>query len=157
LVNWIVVFSLALLSAIYFPTALWLKDTYVPSRHGLAPVSDARLIVKLERPFVPYGGHAFWARAPGLESVADSVEEPERSPVLLYENGTLLGPAHEGHSDIARVGGGRYSHWETGVVFSSKNGEPPGPRGKTYWLVLPKQETPRWGYTPQPWPSGHPR
>jgi hypothetical protein len=157
-VNWTVVFSLVLLGAIYFPTALWLKGNHVPPRFGPAPVSDARLILKLEQPFEPYGGHAFWARAPGLESMADSAEAPRRSPVLLYENDTLLGPAHTEHAEISEMGGGRYSHWDIGVVFSSKNGEQPGPRGKTYWLVVPQWTAPpAWGSDPRPWPSGQPR
>jgi hypothetical protein len=178
-VNWTVVFSLVLLGAIYFPTALWLKGNYEPPRLGPASVSNAKLILKLERPFVANGGHAFWAKAPDLESIADSQAEPERSPVLLYENDTLLGPAHSEHADISQTGGGLYSHWEGGIIFSSKNGEPPGPRGKTYWLVVPKedlavrgflsasdrQDPPQdapahatilepWASGRQPWPSG---
>ena len=137
--NWTVVFSLVLLGAIYFPTALWLEGNYVPPHFGPASVSDAKLILKLERPFVPYGNHAFLAKAPDLESMADTNEEPQRSPALLYENDTLLGPAHTEHADIAQAGGGLYSHWGTGVIFSSKNGEEPGPKGKTYWLVIPKE------------------
>ncbi len=180
--NWTVVFSLVLLGAIYFPTALWLKGTYVPPHFGPASVSDARLILKLERPFVPYGKHAFFAKVPDLEFMADTMEEPERSPAQLYENDTLLGPAHTEHADIAQTGGGLYSHWGTGVIFSSKNGEEPGRRGKTYWLVVPKEipvapkrilaapkeiltDRPRdapaqeptlepWASGRQPWPSG---
>lgn len=136
--NRIVAFSLVLLAAIYFPTAAWLRGNYVPPRLGPASVSDAGLIVKLERPFVPYGGYAYWAKAPGLASIADTKGQTQRSPVLLYENDTLLGPAHRTHHEISVNGGGLFSHWETGVVFSSKNREAPGPKGKTYWLVVPK-------------------
>src|SRR5262249_53677512 len=84
-VNWTGVVALVLLGAIYFPTALWLEGNYVPPRFGPASVSDAKLILKLERPFVPYGRHAFWAKAPDLQSMADTTEEPERSPAQLYE------------------------------------------------------------------------
>ena len=156
--NWTVVFSLVLLGAIYFPTAFWLKGDYVPPRQGPAAVSDAGLIMKLERPFVAYGGHAFWAKVPGLERLSDTYDAPHRSPVLLYENDTLLGPAHATHEEIAKRGSGRFSHWGHGVVFSSKDGENPGPKGKTYWLVLQREATGRQGRPqeslPEPWASG---
>jgi hypothetical protein len=41
-----------------------------------------------------------------------------QSPVLLYEDDVQLGPAHCTHTDVARLGKGRFSHWRNvGVVF----------------------------------------
>jgi hypothetical protein len=73
-----------------------------------------------------------------LEEVADTPDDEKRSPVLLYENDRLLGPAHSIHDDIAKIGLGRYSHWEKGMVFSTSDNSNPSTNGRSYWVVLPK-------------------
>src|SRR5258708_3548035 len=71
---------------------------------------------------------------------ADSADNNERSPVLLYENDVQLGPAHSTHVDVARLGKGRFSHWRNvGVVFifSSSDDSNPMTNGRTYSAVMP--------------------
>ena len=73
-----------------------------------------------------------------LEEFADSVDNNWRSPVLLYENDRLLGPAHSSHDDIAHLGEGRYSHWkQQGFFFSSSDKSDPNSNGRSYWAVVP--------------------
>lgn len=111
-------------------------------RYGKAPreFANAAKVLRLEPPFFHFGGLAYAARDPGFSELADSNEDNYRSPVLLFENRTLLGPAHSLHADIVSAGAGRFSHWSGGgVVFSTKDGKPPDTPGKVFWLVLPRR------------------
>ena len=99
---------IATLFAVYFPIAVYFKHSYVPQP---GPSKDT---IWLTGPFVPFvaGGKAYLASLPQYEELADSSEQQDRSPVILYENNDPLGPAHSEHGDIVELGGGRYSHWE---------------------------------------------
>ncbi|WP_426433933.1 hypothetical protein [Bradyrhizobium genosp. P] len=71
------------------------------------------------------------------------------SPVLIYEDGKLLGPAHSTpHSTISDLGLGRFSHWRSGetsmFVFSSSNNSDPETNGRSYWVVKPDQARQAW-------------
>jgi hypothetical protein len=50
-----------------------------------------------------------------------------------------LGPAHQTHDEIARLGHGRYDHWKGLMVFSSSDGSDPASNGRAYWAVLPRK------------------
>lgn len=58
-------------------------------------------------------------------SAGDDVEMPNRSPLLLLENGRVLGPIHSNFSVIETLGGGRFSHWGGDLHFSTLNDEDP--------------------------------
>lgn len=58
-------------------------------------------------------------------SAGDTVEMPNRSPLLLLENGEVLGPLHSNFSEIEAHGGGRYAHWKGDLHFSTRNDEDP--------------------------------
>ena len=57
---------------------------------------------------------------------------PTRSSLQLLENGIAIGPAHSVHEDIRRIGGGRYSHWRGGLLFSTSDNTDPRVNGRTY-------------------------
>src|ERR1700682_538103 len=101
--------------AAYFALAQWSKKSYVDE----APAG--KVVVHLNRPFERYGDTgvtSFQLRTvEALEEFADSVDNNWRSPVLLYEDDRLLGPAHSSHDDIAHLGEGRYSHWKQQGFF----------------------------------------
>jgi hypothetical protein len=125
------VWSVLALFAIYFPVAWWLKVSYVP---WVLPPGAIRLV----EPFRSYDNSkiAFVAAAPALDDLSDFVAERARSPFLLYENKTLLGPAHSLHVDIVKDGRGRFSHWkDIGIVFSSSDNTDPNTNGRRYWVV----------------------
>ncbi len=131
--RWIVCAFIA--SAIYFPAALSLKYSYVEPRQ------PEGVVLRLTRPFEQIQGNdvSAVADAPSLDSLADTPEFPERSPFILYENETPLGPAHREHDEIAKYGHGRFSHWHgSGFVFSSSDGTNPSSNGRTYWVVQPR-------------------
>jgi hypothetical protein len=128
--RWIVCAFIA--SAAYFPAALWLKHSYVE------PPTPGGAVLRLSRPFDEIQGTdlAVVADAPALDSLSDTTEFPEKSPFILYENETPLGPAHRPHDEIAADGRGRFSHWRgSGFVFSSSDGTNPVSNGRTYWVV----------------------
>jgi hypothetical protein len=76
--------------------------------------------------------------SPTLNMLADSTSDNKRSPVLLYENDHLLGPAHSLHADIGKLGRGRYSHWtDWGFIFSTSDNSDPNTNGRAYWAVVP--------------------
>jgi hypothetical protein len=123
-------------TALYFAAALWLKHSYVePARP-----TGAR-VVRLDRPFFELVGSnnkAFSVKVPELEALSDTMEQPNRSPFLLYEGTRPLGPGHSDHSELLRYGHGRFSHWnQSGFIFSSSDGTNPRYNGRTYWAVIP--------------------
>jgi hypothetical protein len=130
--TWVV--YVVVLAAAYFPTALWLKYSYVeaPKPKGIA--------IRLERPFMDFQASKVVVAkiVPSLDALADSSEYPERSSLILYEGARPLGPAHSNHSDILGYGQGRFSHWSgSGFIFSSSDGTDPKTNGRTYWAVIP--------------------
>ena len=67
---------------------------WLATQHA-APLTLAKVIHE--------GGHAYIALLPtldGLERMGDNLEQPRRSPLLVLENGSALGPAHALHAAI---------------------------------------------------------
>ena len=121
--------------AVYFSAALWLKRSYVELSQP-----EGTLVIQLERPFFELHGSeiAFAVKAPQFEHLSDTMQFPKRSPFLLYENMTRLGPPHTEHAEIVKYGRGRFSHWnDAGFIFSSSDGSSPRTNGRTYWAVIP--------------------
>jgi len=115
------------LFAVYFPTAFYLKATFVP------PSPEAAAYWLPYPPFPRLGlaekGNAYvsWL-PPAYDELADDGENPDRSPLILYEDGKPLGPAHSNINEIVEQGGGRYLHLKGQIVFSpSDNGSPNAP------------------------------
>jgi len=59
-----------------------------------------------------------------------------RSPLLLFEAGQLVGPAHSPHLDIAAKGRGAYSHWETRLWFSTRDNADPLTAARGFQIML---------------------
>ena len=74
---------------------------------------------------------------PSSQVEGDSPSFPRRSKLLLYEEDRLLGPAHAEHEEIRRKGGGRYSHWESNLYFSTSDGSDPNTNGRRYTVIWP--------------------
>src|SRR4030088_3505136 len=119
--------------AAYFALAEWSKATYVDY------TPKGKSVIRLYRPFEKFGEATLAVIARGsLEEIADSPDDNRRSPVLIYENGRLLGPGHSSHIDIAYVGEGRYSHWRgQGYLFSASDNTDPNTNGRSYWAGVP--------------------
>lgn len=79
----------------------------------------------------PRAGRAWTASVPG----AWPSDDGDVSTLLLLEDGRPLGPAHQPHAAIEADGGGRYSHWQQAVIFSTSDDSDPRTNGRTYSLA----------------------
>jgi hypothetical protein len=95
-------------------------------------VVAGRALIPLHRPFRAHSGFSFVAALPSLEGVADSMAQPRRSRLMLYENGVMLGLAHNIKDHVSRYGKGRFCHWGSDLYFSSSDGSNPNTNGRTY-------------------------
>jgi hypothetical protein len=121
--------------ATYLSIALWFKHGYVelPRPPGEAVFLGGR--------FHRYSSSGFYysTRLPAFRALSDTETDPQRSPILLYENGQPLGPAHSPHYDIELKGHGRFSHWMDGnLIFSTSDNSDPNKNGRAYWAVNPR-------------------
>lgn len=116
-----------------WPDALQARDaiaTWIQEHPGVAVV---RCVV-LEGPFINHDGLSWNAPLPELEAWSDG-PEALRSQVVLFEAGQPLGPAHATHSGIAQGGRGAYSHFESRMYFSTRDGSSPLENGRQYVAV----------------------
>jgi hypothetical protein len=126
----------AAMFAVYVPIFWWLKTSYEPTDR----------VISLLRPYskTTIGGFSFASTTLSYRGMADEPAAPQRSPMILYEDGKPLGPPHSTHADISKLGLGRFSHWyDDGYIFSSSDNSDPNSNGRKYWAVLPKQNIPR--------------
>jgi hypothetical protein len=139
--------------------AYWLfARTLVAAENGTTPLnvcSDTRAVqIILTRPFFHENGLMYLAkvridtwRIPNyfkwklLSNLSlgpsDTLEEPTRATSVVCEDDKQLGPAHSLHVDIVRLGHGRYSQWEGGLLFSSSDGTNPNENGHAYKAIEP--------------------
>jgi hypothetical protein len=87
---------------------------------------------RLRGPFLPNEGHCWTTHLPRLRHMADSPESPQRSPLMLYENGVPFLDAHELHRDIRTEGRGLFSHWQDFLYFSTSDNSDPNTNGRRY-------------------------
>jgi hypothetical protein len=97
----------------------------------------------------PNGGNSYYAAFtrrtvwPIFEIGVDSPVQPWGSRLDVLEEGKRLGPPHTGHADIAKLGGGRYSHWNaqggSTVVFSASDNSDPRANGREYTVIAQPQ------------------
>lgn len=114
------------------------KTTAAVAEPGPQTTCDNRQAKALQAPFNRFGnGHAYNVVLPGFEYVADSTEHPKRSTLVICEDGKLLGPAHNLHSEIIELGNGRFSHWsKSGVIFAASDNTDPNQNGRVYLVTL---------------------
>lgn len=123
--------AVALVSIYLLAVAAWLVITrQIPSvglRRILKNATRAPYTGRLDA-ITPEQGRCFVAPVPDmLLSDAESA-----SRLRLFEDGRELGPAHSGHDDIRRAGGGRYSHWGAQLYFSTSDDSDPRSNGRKY-------------------------
>jgi lysophospholipase L1-like esterase len=82
-------------------------------------------------------GDAYAVPLPQLRDQADNMSALHRSPWRLEENGRPLESPHATHEDIRKLGRGRWSHWNSMVLFSASDGSDPRTNGRRYELVKP--------------------
>ena len=110
---------------------------------GITP--RGAVVVALHPPFPHEAGMAWQAdqmrpfdRKALLPYADDPALELGRSPVIIYEEGKRLGPAHSNFADISKLGRGRFTFWTgQGLIFSTSDGSDPNSNGRRYWAVVP--------------------
>jgi hypothetical protein len=109
---------------------------------GIAP--RGAVVVALYPPFLHEAGMAWQAEMRPFDRKAllpyadDPALERGRSPVIIYEEGKPLGPAHSNFADIGTLGHGRFTYWTgQGLIFSTSDGSDPNSNGRRYWAVVP--------------------
>lgn len=119
----------------------------------MARVLKARTLAAIDRepwaPSIPYDDHELrpaslngpdelmWNFSSADIPPGDSMGSAGSQAVLL-EDGKPLGPAHALHDAIRSRGGGRFSHWERTVYFSTSDGSSPRTNGRRYTLRVPR-------------------
>ena len=77
-------------------------------------------------------GRAWVAALPRGTGPGDSPADPVGSGLRLFEDGIELGPPHCEHTEIRARGGGRFSHWQGQLWFSTSDGTSPLENGREY-------------------------
>jgi SAM-dependent methyltransferase len=98
-------------------------------------VTADTVLIDLEGPFLHRAGQAYQTEIPNYADTADDIQHPRRSRLMLYEDREPVGFAHQTHADIAHHGGGRYSHWQQSLIFSSTDGSDPNSNGRRYAIA----------------------
>ncbi len=81
-------------------------------------------------------GKAYYYPLPDMAESADSSDAPIRSALVLLEDGKALSHSHSLHDDIRKQGGGRYSHWQDGILFASSDNSDPRSNGRRYSIGI---------------------
>jgi hypothetical protein len=85
---------------------------------------------------LPDQGLSFWATLPSsFISMASDADSNASSLLILFEDDLPLGPANATHTQIRDVGRGAYSHWQSGLYFSSSDGSDPRTNGRSYRIA----------------------
>ena len=111
----------------------------------LRVTSPGSLVVALYPPFQKDGDLAWRAvriRSQDMKALLPYADDPAaaegHSPVMVYEDGRPLGPAHSNFADISKLGHGRFTFWTgQGLFFSTSDGSNPNDNGRRYWAVVP--------------------
>jgi hypothetical protein len=96
---------------------------------------------ELPGPYLRQVGHCWVVPLLKLASKANQfllnhVAVRHRSPLVIYEDGVPLGPAHSPQSSICFEGGGRFTHWYDDLLFSTSDNTDPNTNGRSYTYSL---------------------
>jgi hypothetical protein len=135
-------FNLFILAGTVWLLVMYLVLAWSFERQPAPFFPKGQVTLQLFRPFQVAGHAAIVSpiQTTKLEPLANDPHKADdtSSPVVLYEDGKLLGPAHNNYTDIQNLGAGRFSHWkETGIVFSASDNSDPNTNGRVYWAVVP--------------------
>jgi hypothetical protein len=118
----ILVFIAVAVSLVSFSCPYWAPSFELKLEpNTIVPEQGFAYTTRLEPPALPFP----------LGFPSDTLGEAA-SNLQLSENGLLLGPAHALHADILSQGGGRFSHWNNSLYFSTSDGTDPRLNGRAY-------------------------
>ncbi|MBR1280121.1 hypothetical protein [Bradyrhizobium sp. AUGA SZCCT0283] len=118
--------------AIWFPLAAIVGSRYEPVPRPPGAYSFVGIEKHAEGEFM------YVIHFDRYSKLADTPEEPTRSPIMIYENDRPLGPAHSTTADIKSLGLGHYIHVEGVIYFSTSDNTDPRTNGRQYsWTIGP--------------------
>ncbi len=83
-------------------------------------------------------GHCWMSALPDEVALGDTFLHPANSPLLVFEDGHALGPAHSSHGEIRSAGSGLFSHWSGTLYFSTSDNADPRSSGRRYTVRGPR-------------------
>jgi FkbM family methyltransferase len=108
-------------------------SAYQAAMTGQAQTSEH---TRLHPPFTHVSGECWTVRLPEHVPAGDSLAYPGASRLILFEDRVPLGPPHAEHATIAKFGGGRFSHWQNFLYFSTLDGSDPNSNGRAYAVAI---------------------
>jgi len=129
----------ASVSGVRFLSSLLVLNLFVILFQLVEPTYTAQLMPSLIH---HDEGNGYWVRInprfpSPIVAVSDDLDDPFRSNLRLFEDDRPLGPPNARHAYIRREGGGAYSFWRGGLLFSSSDNSDPGVTGRTYQASVP--------------------
>ncbi len=127
------------LGGLFFPIQIPKETVVTSTTPGTADTcmkSTASAVV-LKGPFKKEGSYAFVTSLPEFKQQGDTIEQKERSQLVLCEDEHAIGTPHSPHDDVRTLGRGRYSHWIDTLYFSTPDNSNPESNGHTYSVVVP--------------------
>lgn len=124
---------------VYLPVAYLAGRDFVPEPRPAGAVVEP--LLKIDKG----DGLSYLSQSFALAKYSDDSEDNMRSPIVIYENLTPLGPGLSYVRDIQTIGGGRFAHARLGqrpdswrfYIFSTSDNSDPRTNGRKYWAVLP--------------------
>jgi hypothetical protein len=124
---------------VYLPIAYFVGRDFVPEPRPSGAVVEP--LLKIDKS----DGFSYLAQSYVLAKYSDDSEDNMKSPIIIYENMTPLGPGLSYVRDIQNIGHGRFAHARLGhspdswrfFIFSTSDNSDPRTNGRKYWAVLP--------------------
>lgn len=82
----------------------------------------------------PFGEHGYTFMLPLEADKGNSIAKRFHSQYAVFENETVLSPAHQHPILIGEAGNGAFSHWENLLHFSTSDNTDPRSNGRRYTL-----------------------
>lgn len=112
------------------------------SASGAASAAEASAVVPGPRSIDPasvdlQSGHAYWVQLPPeWLPFASDLDHPERSTLVVEEDGVALGPGNVPLVTVQNEGRGSFLHWGVWIYFSSSDNSDPRSNGRAYRVAL---------------------
>lgn len=107
----------------------------------LDPFFQSRKSLKLENKFEVNDSLVWRYKLPQFADLADTKEEPRKSPLLIWENDVPLSCPHSIYENMLNFGSGRYRHWGEYIYFTTSDNSDPNANGKTYTVTVDYPES----------------
>ncbi|MDH5545510.1 MAG: class I SAM-dependent methyltransferase [Gammaproteobacteria bacterium] len=113
---------------------------FVMTKQAISPENDYFVEeIPITRPFILEDGACYKTHLPEQIAIANTSDNKTRSPLMLFEDGALIGFPHAPLTAIKDKGEGRFNHTGEYLYFSSSDNSDPNINNKIYTLWRRKQ------------------